>query len=600
MQDKIVLNEAKRIKELESYQILDTPAEQAYDDIIELASEICETPIALVSLIDSERQWFKSKIGIEVEETPRAIAFCAHAILQPNEIFQVKNAQTDERFSNNPLVTGDLHIRFYAGAPLVTESGESLGTLCVIDQKPRELTEKQKLSLRVLAQQVVAQLELRRTIRQMQETEARQKEIETALRESEARFQAFMNNSPAVAYMKNEVGRLVYVNKVFEKLFNLQADELIGKTDYDFLPAEVAAAVRKNDALVLSEWQAMQLNENVPSPDGSATDWLSLKFPFEDTNGEKYLGGVSIDITARKIAEEKLNASEQRYRHLFEFSPGFINVHNLEGVITAVNEAAAQSLGYQPEEVVGKSLEDFLIPAARPFFKNYLERLNETDFKEGVFQVQTKNGEQRIWQYRNRLYREDGIAPYIIGYAQDVTEMQQKQEELRSLSVSDDLTDLYNRRGFFALAGQALRYARRLKKECVLIYADLDGLKKINDLHGHATGSAMIVEAANIFKFFFRSSDIIARIGGDEFVFLIQDTSEVGMEIIKQRLLAQIEEFNRKEARPYQLSVSFGILAVSPDNPKPLEKLVAEADQLMYRQKQIRKDALETDDTADG
>lgn len=109
MQDEILLNERTRLKELYSYQILDTPSEKAYDDIIELASDICGTPIALVTLIDSDRQWFKSKIGIEVEELPRASALCSHAILEPDEIFLVENAQTDKRFSANPMVTGDPH-----------------------------------------------------------------------------------------------------------------------------------------------------------------------------------------------------------------------------------------------------------------------------------------------------------------------------------------------------------------------------------------------------------------------------------------------------------------------------------------------------------
>ncbi len=589
MPDKIILNEAKRIKELESYQILDTEAERAYDDIIEMASEICGTPIAMVSLIDSERQWFKSKIGIEANELLRASAFCSHAILHPSEIFTVEDAPADDRFANNPFVTGEPYVKFYAGASLVTESGEALGTLCVIDREPRRLSEKQKFSLRVLARQVVAQLELRRTIRQMQETEARQKQIEKVLRESENRFQAFMNNTPAVAYMKDAAGRLVYVNEVFERLFNLKADELIGKTDFEYLPAEVANVVRENDALVLSEWKSLEVVENVPTPDGAVSHWISLKFPFADRNGEKYLGGVSIDITARTTSEEKLNESERRYRQLFEISPGYINVHDSDGVIKAVNEAAAAALGYQSDEVVGKSLADFLIPASRPFFADYLRRMSENPSEDGVMAMQTKTGERRVWQYRNRVFEENGTSPLIIGYAQDITELQKAQEELRSLSLKDDLTSLYNRRGFFTLAAQALRYARRMRKECILIYADLDGLKKINDSFGHDSGSAMIVDASNVFKSFFRDSDIAARLGGDEFVFLLQDGSEAGAEIIRTRLQTHIEEFNRTNTRRYTLSISFGILRIEPDNQATLEKLLSEADKLMYSQKQAKK-----------
>ena len=596
MEDKIILNEAERIKELRSYRILDTEAEKAYDDIIELASEICETPIAMVTLVDSDRQWFKSKIGIEAAELPRASAFCSHAILQPNELFLVENTQTDERFINNPLVTGEPHIRFYAGAPLVTESGEALGTLCVIDREPRRLTEKQQLSLRVLARQVVTQLKLRRTIRQMQEVEARQKVVETALRESEARFKAFMNNSPAVAYMKDKAGRLVYINEGFERLFDLKAAELLGKSDFDYLPAEIATVVRNNDEMVLSEWKPMELLENVPSPDGSASHWISLKFPFADRNGEKYLGGVSIDVTARNIAEEKLNESEQRYRNLFELSPGYINVHDLKGVIISVNEAAARALGYQPDEMIGKNLSNFLIPAARPFFAEYLQRLSRLIFEEGVFYVLTKNGERRIWQYRNRLYKDADGSTYVIGCAQDITELKQFQKKLQDLTLTDDLTNLYNRRGFFTLAGQALRYARRTNKDCIVIYADLDNLKQVNDKFGHATGSQMIVDASNIFKTFFRDSDIAARLGGDEFVILVQDSSVDGAEVIKSRLQNLIEEFNQNNSRPFTLSISLGIAPFDPKSETTIEELVSEADRLMYVQKETKKAAGETED----
>lgn len=154
--------EGERLSELDSFSILDTLPEQAYDDITYLASQICDTPIALVSFVDADRQWFKSRVGLGMAETPRDEAFCAHAIVDPDEVLVVPDATADPRFVDNPLVAGDPDIRFYAGAPLVTSTGNALGTICVIDRVPRELTPDQRAALEALSRQVMAQLELRR------------------------------------------------------------------------------------------------------------------------------------------------------------------------------------------------------------------------------------------------------------------------------------------------------------------------------------------------------------------------------------------------------------------------------------------------------
>jgi GAF domain-containing protein len=149
-----------RIKALRRYSILDSNPEQSFDDITKLASLICATPISIMTLVNSNRQWFKAKVGLAAPETPREQAFCAYTIME-NNLMVVEDAQSDARFASNPLVTGDPHIRFYAGAPLITPDGFALGSLCVIDREPRQLTTEQTTSLEALARLVMTQMEFR-------------------------------------------------------------------------------------------------------------------------------------------------------------------------------------------------------------------------------------------------------------------------------------------------------------------------------------------------------------------------------------------------------------------------------------------------------
>ncbi len=166
MRANVASREAARLEALRNYHILDTDSESSYDAITFLAAQLCDVPIALISLVDADRQWFKSKVGLEVSETSRDVSFCAHAILGEQTLV-VRDAREDERFRDNPLVCGEPHIVFYMGVPLSTPEGAKIGTLCVIDRQPRELSDVQVRSLEVLAHQVVLQLELKRVSDQL-------------------------------------------------------------------------------------------------------------------------------------------------------------------------------------------------------------------------------------------------------------------------------------------------------------------------------------------------------------------------------------------------------------------------------------------------
>jgi len=184
MKTSLPLNEAGRLEALRRYNVLDTPPEAVFDDLALLAAQICGTPMAVISLVDEARQWFKARIGVEVAETPREVAFCAHTVLQPDRIMEVPDAEQDARFINSPLMTEDPHIRFYAGAPLVDPRGHVLGALCVMDRQPRKMTKEQLAALQTLSRHVVAQLELHRLAVELAKKNVELERSEEQLREN--------------------------------------------------------------------------------------------------------------------------------------------------------------------------------------------------------------------------------------------------------------------------------------------------------------------------------------------------------------------------------------------------------------------------------
>lgn len=209
--------EDDRLSDLKNYNILDTLVEQEYDQITKIASEICQTPIALISLIDEKRQWFKSHFGLAATETPREFAFCAHAILDKKEPFIITDSRDDVRFHDNPLVTSEPNVIFYAGIPLVTPTGSAIGTLCVIDNKPKELTSSQIESLKALSNQVITLLELRK----------RNDELTTVTNLLEQRVKDLEQFSSLVVHdIKSPLGNIISLTKILKAEHYNQLDDI--------------------------------------------------------------------------------------------------------------------------------------------------------------------------------------------------------------------------------------------------------------------------------------------------------------------------------------------------------------------------------------
>ena len=246
-------NEKQRIKSLNSYKILDTLPEKEYDDLTRIASQICNTPIALISLIDPERQWFKSHHGLGASETPRELAFCAHAINDPSQIFEVSDARKDIRFLDNPLSTDDPNVIFYAGAPLNTSDGFALGTICVIDNKPRKLNKEQRESLKALASQVISQFELRKNILKLnaknKEAKKRNRQLSSFAQSLSHDIKTPIRGIHTIAeWLKEEYGSQL------DKQANDWIDIIFLRTNYiDVLTTEMLNYSKATDATIVYE-----------------------------------------------------------------------------------------------------------------------------------------------------------------------------------------------------------------------------------------------------------------------------------------------------------------------------------------------------------
>lgn len=335
---------------LAQYGSMDTPQEQAFDDLARIAAEICGTPIAAVSLVGEHEQFFKARVGFDADRTAREDSFCAHAILTPGETMVVPDARADPRFADNPFVTGDPGIRFYAGAPLVSTEGQGLGSLCVIDSQPRTLEPAQYAALEALARLVMGQLELRRQLGTLAVAFS-QKELEDEeVRGYEERFRLAFEQTAVGMVLSSPEGSLIQVNERFAELLGCPAEELVGRhagalTHPDFLQAEQVA----RDRLLAGATAASVREQPYLRPDGTAV-WavITTSLVRASDGSPRYLVSQVEDVTERKRAEQALRQTESVGDALVSAAA--------DGTITAWNPSAETLFGYRQEEVLGKPL----------------------------------------------------------------------------------------------------------------------------------------------------------------------------------------------------------------------------------------------------
>ena len=580
----IPLDEEKRLAALRSLAVLDTEAEPLFDALTSAAAVVTGRPIALISLIDAERQWFKSTLGLSgLSETPREQAFCAHAILG-DELLEVTDAQSDPRFVGNPLVTGAPHIRFYAGAPITLPDGTWLGTLCVIDHEPGELDDRQRFVLKQLAQVAAQAFELRRYA--LDEHAAQEREA-TALRAQIQSAQELQHKLYASETLLERTGKLAGVGG-----WELDLDtSQITWSDETCRIHDVAPGYQPtlDEALDFYEPSARPtIRVAVEKALATGEDW-DLQLPLITAKGRKIhvraigkveyaadghacrVGGAFQDVTLRSRVVAALEASDRRYRKLFQFSLGLICTHDHEGVLLSVNPAAAKSLGYSIGEMIGRPLTDFIRPELHQRFRDYLLRVMRKDSDAGVLELIAKDGSEHVWQYHNVL-DDDADEPYVLGHAQDVTERFRQERKLREWSIHDSLTGCYNRHFLAELTASS----RGDRWGCIVF--DLVHFKHVNDTYGHQRGDEVLVGIAQFLRDHVRPQDAVIRLGGDEFLVLLRDAGSSLTEGVVARFDAD------RSTAP--IGFTMGSTTIEPG--VSLEAGMAEADRRLYKAREGR------------
>jgi diguanylate cyclase (GGDEF)-like protein/PAS domain S-box-containing protein len=601
------IDETARLSALDELGLLDTPQEQEFDDIVRLASAICQTPISLVSLVDKHRQWFKASQGLDRRETPIELSFCAHAIRQEG-LFVVEDASQDLRFRDNLLVNDSPGIRFYAGIPLHAPNGCAVGTLCVIDQVPRRLSAHQREALRILGTQVEARMELRLKQRQIEQSAAENAKLYEDLRSTTDLFERFMDHGPFASYIKDVHGRIIYYNKFLAERFGVTRQAWIGLHDHEIWPPQVAEQFRRHDIAVMEGGTPVEIDEITPSRNGGREFWKSLKFPYHRANGELMLAGMSVDVTAQMMREAELldalrekselagqlEASKHLLQKFMENSPNTTFVKDHRGRYVFYNGSFADHLGISQTEWLGRS-DDELFPkeVAEKYIAQDQLVINSGQTLEFFDQAEDAKGELRRFRSLKFTYKGLDGRNLLGGVTVDVTEQLKREEaladanlKLEALATTDSMTGLATRRVFESRAAIEFEVARRKQRPLSILLMDIDDFKRRNDEFGHAEGDRALKILGRVLKSCARVGDVAARLGGEEFGCLLPDTDGEAAMVFAQRLQSALR---LAPQGPLPLTVSVGV-ACTTERMHSWERLLGCADDAMYAAKRAGKD----------
>lgn len=608
------VEEQTRLAVLAGYDILDTDAEIQFDSLASLVASICKTPMAIITLLDERRQWFKSKVGLDIDETPREIAFCDHAIRQKN-LFVVPDTHLDPRFANNPLVLGPPHVRFYAGAPLLTRDGLALGTLAVLDRKPRTLDDVQRETLRVLSAEVVAQIELRKNLIALEEAvrerELSEERLRAAYRELEARVaertealhranvslqaevarraeeasqsQSIIDSLPGIFYVFDDTGRFLRWNRNFETITGFRHEEVARAKPTDFFGDALEKSLITESIDKVMRQGSMTVEADLCTRSGRRIPYYFTGRKIE-LDGHMCLSGMGVDITERRRAEETLRLRDRA----IQASINAVIITDLDGNIEYVNPAFERISGYSAGEAVGRNCR-FLQNDDReqPGLVTIRKAIREREEGGGLLRNYRKTGEL-FWNdvHIAPVRDPDGRVTHFVGVLNDITEIKRYEHELEQQAKFDPLTALANRSVLMDRIQQAIVSAQRHGEFVAVGFMDLDNFKFINDSLGHGIGDELLKRVADRLVGCLREQDTIARYGGDEFAFVLAgQKDEKSIAMLMERILKTIDRPFAVDGHKFFVSCSIG-LSFFPRDGEDVDTLLRNADTAMYRAKE--------------
>ena len=431
-------DETERLKSLLQYEILDTLPDPAFDEIARMAASICNAPYAFIGFLDWSRVWFKSTIGFSARQIRRNGSPCQFLLLDAKPLL-ITDALADHRFASSGIVLDDgIRCRSYAAAPLFSASGMILGTIAVCSLEANAFSRSNLESLQVLARQVTTRLELYATGHVQENVVRSRQRSEQALTVERNFVAAVLNTISALVLVFDTAGRIVRFNRACETISGYSFADLAGRAFPEelFPPGERETAIRVFEQVRAGNaTQSYEINWRTKSEKMRRIAWTATSL----TNAQDEVSFVIMtgaDVTEQREAETALRTSEERYRQLVESSLGFICTHDLNGVLLSINSHAAATLGYEPGELVGTPLRNYIDPDHVADYDAYFEALKQEPDQDhqGRFYLRGKTGQLSIVAYRNKLLQFPGADPFVLSHGIDITEQTQAEEELNVLT----------------------------------------------------------------------------------------------------------------------------------------------------------------------